>query len=176
MDSSSMTPIDWAKRPIVEKYADFSGRAPRAEYWWFFLAVVIAAIVVSIVESVTGLKGMILGLYGPLTLLLWLATIVPGIAAAVRRLHDTNRSGWWVLLPMIPYGLAFVLGGAALMGAGGGSVGMMAGAGIAGLFLLIGAVCAIVLLVFMVLPGTPGDNRYGPSPYGEGGDTAVAAE
>lgn len=173
----NMTPVDWAKRPILEKYADFSGRAPRAEYWWFFLALVIAYIVVSIIESIVGLKGMILGLYGPLTLLLWLATIVPSIAVAVRRLHDTNRSGWWILLPAIPYGLAIVLGGAAMAGAAAGSsAGMMAGAGIAGIFLLIGGICAIVLLVFMVLPGTPGDNRYGPNPYGDGGGSPVTAE
>jgi uncharacterized membrane protein YhaH (DUF805 family) len=176
MDSSSMTPVDWAKRPVLEKYADFNGRAPRAEYWWFFLAVVIAMIVVGIIESILGLKGMVLGLYGPLTLLLWLAVIVPNIAVGVRRLHDTNRSGWWILLPLIPYALGMVLGGAAVMSAAAGSsAGMMAGAGIAGIFFLIGAVCAIVLLVFMVLPGTPGDNRYGPNPYGEGGGTPVAA-
>ena len=177
MESSSMTPVDWAKRPVLEKYANFNGRAPRAEYWWFFLAMVIASIVIGIIESILGLKGMVLGLYGPLSLLLWLAVIVPSIAVGVRRLHDTNRSGWWILLPLIPYCLALVLGGAAVMGAAAGSsAGMMAGAGLAGIFLLIGGICAIVLLVFMVLPGTPGDNRYGANPYGEGGGTAVAAE
>jgi uncharacterized membrane protein YhaH (DUF805 family) len=175
--NTNMTPVDWAKRPIIEKYADFSGRAPRAEYWWYFLALVVAFVVVSIVESIVGLKGMILGLYGPLTVLLWGATIVPGIAVGVRRLHDTGRSGWWILLPIIPYFLAFVLGGAAMMGAaaGGSSAGMMAGAGIAGIFLILGAICAIILLVFMVLPGTPGENRYGVNPYGDGIGT-VAAE
>jgi uncharacterized membrane protein YhaH (DUF805 family) len=175
--NTNMTPVDWAKRPIIEKYADFSGRAPRAEYWWYFLALVVAFVVVSIVESIVGLKGMILGLYGPLTVLLWAATIVPGIAVGVRRLHDTGRSGWWILLPIIPYFLAFVLGGAAMMGAaaGGSSAGMMAGAGIAGIFLILGAICAIILLVFMVLPGTPGENRYGVNPYRDGMGT-VAAE
>jgi uncharacterized membrane protein YhaH (DUF805 family) len=60
--------------------------------------------------------------------------------------------------------------------AGGSAVGMMAGAGIAGIFLLIGFICALVLLVFMVLPSTPGDNRYGPNPYGEGASGTIAAE
>ena len=60
-----------------------------------------------------------------------------------------------------------------LPGASGSSAGMMAGAGIAWLFLAIGAVGWIVLLVFYCLPGTPGDNRYGPNPYGT---SAVAAE
>ena len=145
--NSNSSPIDWAKRPI-QNYAQFSGRAPRAEYWWFFLAVIIAYIVVGIVESILGIKGMIGGVYGPLTLLLLLGTLVPSLAVGVRRLHDTNRSGWWILAPLVPYCLAFVLGGAAMMGgaAAGSTAGMGAGMGIAGIFLLIGAACAIALL------------------------------
>jgi uncharacterized membrane protein YhaH (DUF805 family) len=167
--NTNMTPIDWAKRPILEKYADFTGRAPRAEYWWYILAIIVAEIVVNIIESIIGTNHMVLGVYGPLMLLLVLGTIVPSIAVAVRRLHDTNRSGWWLLLPAVPYCLAFALGGAAM------AAGNWAGAGVAGIFLLIGLVCAIVLLVFMVLPGNPGDNRFGPNPYGETGE-AVPAE
>jgi len=162
--NANMTPVDWAKRPILEKYADFSGRASRPEYWWFVLALVIAFIVVGIVESIIGINHMILYSYGPLRALLWLATVVPSIAVGVRRLHDTDRSGWWMLLPIVPYTLAMVLGGAAMMGgaATGSGMGMMAGLGIAGIFAFIGMVAGLALLVFMVLPGTPGDNRYGP--------------
>jgi uncharacterized membrane protein YhaH (DUF805 family) len=174
--NTNLTPLDWARRPI-QNYANFAGRAPRAEYWWFTLAVVVASFVISIIEGIVGLNGMIWGTYGPLTLLLWLATLVPSIAVGVRRLHDTNRSGWWLLLPLVPYCLGFIFGGAALMRAAesGSSSGMMASAGVAGIFMIIGAICALVLLVFMVLPSTPGDNRYGPNPYGEGANT-VAAE
>jgi uncharacterized membrane protein YhaH (DUF805 family) len=164
----NMTPIDWAKRP-VEKYADFSGRAPRAEYWWFVLALIVGYIVLSIIESILGINHMVAGVYGPLTVLLWLATLVPTIAVGVRRLHDTNRSGWWLLLPIVPYALAFALGGAAMMR------GLGAGMGIAMIFMLLGAAGAIVLLVFYCLPSTPGDNRYGPNPHG-GGASTVAAE
>jgi len=159
--TANMTPIDWAKRPL-HKYADFNGRAPRSEYWWFVLAVVVAYIVLSIVESIAGINRMVLGVYGPLTVLLWIATLVPQIAVAVRRLHDTDRSGWWILLPIVPYCVAFALGGAALMRGGTGT-----GLGIAGIFLLIGALGAVILLIFMVLAGTPGDNRYGPNPLGQ---------
>lgn len=175
MAVSQMSPVDWAKRPI-EKYADFTGRAPRAEYWWFVLAVMIAYVVVSIIESILGINRMIAGVYGPLTVLLWLATLVPSIAVAVRRLHDTNRVGWWILLPIVPYCLAFILGGSAMMGgiASGNAMEMGAGMGVAGIFLLIGFVGAIVLLIFMVLPSNPGDNRYGPNPYGEGATAAAA--
>ena len=169
---NQLSPIDWAKRPI-EKYADFTGRPPRAEFWWYFLAVIIASIVARIIDNILGMN--VMGPYGPLSLILMLGLLVPNIAVAVRRLHDTDRSGWWILLPIVPYCLAFVLGGAAMMGgaASGSAMGMGAGMGIASIFLLIGAACALLLLVFYCLPGTPGDNRYGPNPYGAG---AVAAE
>ena len=172
---NQLSPIDWAKRPI-EKYADFTGRAPRAEFWWYFLAVIIASIVARIIDNILGMN--VMGPYGPLSLILMLGLLVPNIAVAVRRLHDTDRSGWWILLPIVPYCLAFVLGGAAMMGgaASGSAMGMGAGMGIASIFLLIGAACALLLLVFYCLPGTPGDNRYGPNPYGSGGGSTVAAE
>ena len=178
MNPNTMSPVDWAKRPIVEKYADFTGRAPRAEYWWYILGLVVVAIVISIIDGILGLKGMVLGLWGPLTALFMLATIVPSLAVGARRLHDTNRSGWWQLLFYIPYALMVVLGGAAIAGgaAAGGTMGAMAGAGVAGFLGLIALVCGIILLVFMVLPGRTGENRYGPNPYGEGAGGAVAAE
>jgi uncharacterized membrane protein YhaH (DUF805 family) len=153
-----MTPVDWAKRPI-QKYADFSGRAPRAEYWWYALALLVVYIVISIVESIVGLNNMVLGVYGPLSLLVALGTIVPGIAVSVRRLHDTNRSAWWLLL-MVPYLISAIFMVETM------ASGSMAGFGAAGILGIVGLVCCIVFLVFMVLPGTPGDNRYGPNPYG----------
>ena len=170
MNPNSMTPVDWAKRPL-QKYADFTGRASRAEYWWYVLGIIIAAIVLSIIESILGLGKIVLGVYGPLTALLWLATIVPGIAVGVRRLHDTNRSGWWMLL-MTPYLLVMIFTAMALRGGAGG----LAALGTAGLIGLVGLVCAVVLLVFMVLPGTPGENCYGLNPSGEGDGATVAAE
>lgn len=131
---------------------------------------IVSYIVLSIVESILGINHMVMNVYGPLTILLWLGTLVPSLAVGVRRLHDSNRSGWWILLPIVPYCLAFAFGGAAMM-----TGGMGAGLGTAGIFLLIGALGALLLLIFMVLPGTPGENRYGPNPYGGGGAT-VAAE
>jgi len=162
---NQLSPIDWAKRPI-EKYADFTGRAPRAEYWWFLLAVIIVFIVLNIIESIIGLNRMILGVYGPLAMLLWLGTLVPSIAVGIRRLHDTSRSGWWMLL-LVPYVVS------AIMMVRSMAAGSAVGFGSAGVLGLIGLACCIVLLVFYCLPGTPGDNLYGPNPYGAG---AVAAE
>jgi uncharacterized membrane protein YhaH (DUF805 family) len=168
--SAAMTPVDWAKRPI-EKYADFTGRAPRAEYWWYVLAIVILFIVARIIDSILGLSHMIFYVYGPVACLVWLATIVPSLAVGVRRLHDTSRSGWWILLPIVPYVLAMVIGGPAMMAGGLG-----AGLGLAALLMFVGFICGILLLVFMVMPSQPGDNRYGPNPYGEGGSGPVPAE
>ena len=95
-----MSPIDWAKRPL-QKYADFTGRAPRAEYWWFYLAMVVMVIVTMIIDGMIGSNLGGSG-YGFVTLLAGLAVLVPGIAVAVRRLHDTDRSGWWLLIGLIP--------------------------------------------------------------------------
>jgi len=154
------SPIAWALTP-VQKFAQFSGRAPRAEYWWFYLFVLIAYIVAVMVDSMLG--SSLVGPYGILTGLLWLVLIVPTIAVGVRRLHDTNRTGWWILAPIVPYVIGFaMMGPAALDPEGAG----MAAAGGAMIFMLIGMVMAIVIFVFTVLRGTEGANKYGPDPYG----------
>ncbi len=73
----------------LTKYADFAGRATRSEYWWFFLFIVLVSAAASLVSHV--LSG-----------LFTLATLLPSIAAATRRLHDTSRSGWWQLICLVP--------------------------------------------------------------------------
>ena len=102
-----MTPIDYALTPL-RKYASFSGRARRAEYWWFYLFVIIAFVVASIIDNLLGLGGSV-GPYGMLSALLGLAMLVPSLAAGVRRLHDTDRTGWWLLIALIPLIGAIVL-------------------------------------------------------------------
>ena len=71
------------------KYADFAGRATRSEYWWFVLFIVLVSLGTSLFSNVLS------GLFS-------LATLLPSIAAAARRLHDTNRSGWWQLIVFLP--------------------------------------------------------------------------
>ncbi|MGB5259918.1 MAG: DUF805 domain-containing protein [Gammaproteobacteria bacterium] len=71
------------------KYADFNGRAKRPEYWWFFLFLFLLGAATGIVSEV-------------LNAIVALATILPSFAVGARRLHDTNRSGWWQLLWFIP--------------------------------------------------------------------------
>ena len=78
-----------AIRVCFMKYADFTGRAKRPEYWWYVLFIVVVSIVLSMVSNVLS------GIFS-------LATLVPSIAAAARRLHDTNRSGWWQLISLVP--------------------------------------------------------------------------
>tara|TARA_R110001583_G_scaffold18738_8_gene74243 strand:+ start:217 stop:588 length:372 start_codon:yes stop_codon:yes gene_type:complete len=79
----------------LKKYAVFSGRASRQEYWMFFLFNILIAFAIGFVEGLVGSPGVVSGLYV-------LALLLPGIAIAVRRLHDTGRSGWWLLIGFIP--------------------------------------------------------------------------
>jgi|SRR5215208_2271469 len=168
--TSKMSPIDWAKRPL-QKYADFSGRAPRAEFWWYCLFVVIAVIVVVTLENLLGLGKVVL-MYGPLSLVMALGLFVPGLAVQVRRLHDRNQPGWWLLGLYVPYALMLAI--TPTLSSGEGGVPSLGTAAIAGILGLIVLVVAIVMLVFYCLPGTPGPNAYGPDPYGEGVDQVFA--
>ena len=78
----------------LSKYATFDGRASRPEYWWFALFGVLVSIVGSIIDATAGtyVVGLLLGL----------ALLLPSLAVGVRRLHDTGRSGWWLLIAIIP--------------------------------------------------------------------------
>ena len=87
-----------AVRTCLSKYVDFSGRARRSEYWYFALFNFLVGIVTNILDAIlgTGYDGATSG--GLVNTLVGLALVLPGLAVAVRRLHDTGRSGWWVLL------------------------------------------------------------------------------
>jgi len=82
------------KTVVMQKYANFSGRAIRSEYWWFILAYIIAYLVLAIVDYVLGAQ--------LLTAILSLGLLIPSIAVGVRRLHDLDKSGWWLLLGFVP--------------------------------------------------------------------------
>lgn len=92
-----------AVKTCFAKYADFKGRASRAEYWWFALfvgLVYIAGVVVASIDETVGGLVLIVGILG---------VILPQIAAAVRRLHDTGKSGAWYLIAFVPYVGSIVL-------------------------------------------------------------------
>jgi uncharacterized membrane protein YhaH (DUF805 family) len=91
---------DAVRTCLTQKYADFSGRARRSEYWWFFLFNVLVGIAASVIDSILGTRyGSGTGLVQALA---QLALLIPGIAVGVRRLHDTGRSGWWLLIGLVP--------------------------------------------------------------------------
>lgn len=102
--------MDWMLMPY-RRYAEFSGRSQRKEYWMFYLFVMIVYVVLSIIMSmgaptidpVTGeisgggaLATIGMGLLG----VFWLGTIIPALAVSIRRMHDQDRSGWWILVPI----------------------------------------------------------------------------
>ena len=86
---------------VLKKYATFSGRAQRAEYWYFLLFSTLIVIALSVIDGMTGSYnedsgwGLLSGLYS-------LAVLLPSIAVGARRLHDTSRTGWWLLIGLIP--------------------------------------------------------------------------
>jgi uncharacterized membrane protein YhaH (DUF805 family) len=85
----------------LKKYAVFSGRARRTEFWYFVLFNIIVTIVLSVIDRLIGTfsgasnLGILSGIYS-------LAVLIPTLAVAVRRLHDIDRTGWWILIGLIP--------------------------------------------------------------------------
>lgn len=140
---------------VLKKYAVFSGRASRKEYWMFILFNIIFGIIASIIDSIIGIKiygsGLIINLYT-------LAILIPSLAVSVRRLHDTGRSGWWLLIESVPIiGIIWML------------------IPTINLFwtlfpimylvwILISIIGSIWFFVLTLLKGNPGDNKYGPDP------------
>jgi uncharacterized membrane protein YhaH (DUF805 family) len=80
---------------VLKKYAVFEGRAKRPEYWYFVLFNAIIAVVLAIIDGVLGTYPLFVGMY-------FLAVLLPALGVTIRRLHDTNRSGWWMLIALIP--------------------------------------------------------------------------
>jgi uncharacterized membrane protein YhaH (DUF805 family) len=87
---------------VLKKYAVFSGRAHRTEYWMFCLFNIIIAFVLGVAEGIVGGPGIVGLIYS-------LAVLLPSIAVTIRRLHDIDRSGWWLLIVLVPLIGPFVL-------------------------------------------------------------------
>jgi uncharacterized membrane protein YhaH (DUF805 family) len=154
----------------LKRYAEFSGRSRRMEYWMFFVFQFLIGLVFQFLLLAVGGSGVMMAGGDPtavaatggaimivllLMLVVQLALLIPSLAVTVRRLHDTNRSGWWILGPVAGYVLAFA------------GAGMESNAvSLIGLLVILGL--GITLLVFMFLDGTPGPNRYGEDPKGRG--------
>ena len=181
-----------AVKQVLRKYADFSGRATRAEFWWWKLAVYIAGFILAIID------GSILsfsqgGAYSPLQMIFGLAILLPSLAVTARRLHDIGKTGWWQLvwiaiavIAWIPFiiGLIVLLvrifgvleGGwfsYAQMGEGSFSGGPSFGVFldvlvplIIGLAVSLLVTLAIVIwaILWLARQGQTGPNRFGPDP------------
>lgn len=97
--------VDWWKKVVFKNYANFSGRARRAEYWWFTLFQIILMIplyAISIAGTLN--ENLLLGsIVGIIFLVALLVTIIPSLAVMVRRLHDINKSGWYYFISFIPF-------------------------------------------------------------------------
>ncbi|MGH8554125.1 MAG: DUF805 domain-containing protein [Gammaproteobacteria bacterium] len=93
---------------VLKKYAVFGGRARRKEYWYFVLFNILISILLGTIDAVTGSFSPETGL-GLLSGLYALAILIPGIAVSVRRLHDSGKSGWWLLIGLVPLVGAIVL-------------------------------------------------------------------
>jgi uncharacterized membrane protein YhaH (DUF805 family) len=96
-----------AVKAVLSKYATFSGRAPRSEFWWFTLAVIILSLILSVIDGAVlapmlGFEAFAEEAGNPLGVIGSLVLLLPSLALAVRRLHDIDRSGWWYFIIIVP--------------------------------------------------------------------------
>ncbi|MBQ3382217.1 MAG: DUF805 domain-containing protein [Bacteroidales bacterium] len=164
---------------VIEKYATFSGRARRSEFWWFFLAQALLSYIMSTAVTMSSFKslaniarsgGELFGiawdsmasvLKNPvwwLSIVVWLALLLPNIAAICRRLHDTGKSGWWQLLfygsILLSYVMAFIRLRVLLLHT---------------ILSIVTLAAVIVMIVWLCKDSDPDPNKWGPSPkYGLG--------
>jgi uncharacterized membrane protein YhaH (DUF805 family) len=161
--------INWYKKVVFENYANFKGRARRSEYWYFVLMNLIIAIITAIIDKSLGLK------FGTNTLYS-LAVFIPGLAVAVRRLHDIGKSGKLLLffyLIMIALAIVMVFSGLSVFMAGMNPDGLSnAGIGALGMGFFIPLIIIIAMSIYMLVlfctNGDEGPNKYGPDPKGVG--------
>lgn len=157
-----------ALRVCFRKYFDFSGRGSRPEYWWFTLFVVVGSVATTVLDGV--LFGFDADLSDfaktPFGSVFALGTAIPSVSATVRRLHDTGRSGWAILLSGIPLlavtilAIIYLAEEEALLDASGSLP-----FGTLLLVLLVFVVALVTLAVtiwWLTRPSDPGPNRYGP--------------
>jgi uncharacterized membrane protein YhaH (DUF805 family) len=173
-----------AVKTCFRKYITFSGRASRSEYWWFFLFIILGSIVAGFLDALLfgagsyeaeisdTSAGLTAESDGPLATVFSLATVIPSIAAGWRRMHDSGRSGLYLLYPLIA--MIGVGSFAAITGAMGG---LLPGPDVpatdpSGLILIVLILAGIVLalsplfvLWWLTRPSTPGPNPYGPNPH-----------
>ncbi len=167
----SMTFVQ-AVRECFRKYGDFSGRAPRPEYWWWLVGYVIAGSILATIDTFIVSLVDQEDAFSPLYLVFVLAVLLPSLAVTSRRLHDTGKSGWWLLvwIGITSIGwIPFALGVAAF------ALGLLddwSGTNVEFIPLILGGFLTLVVqvsvFIWMILwlarQGDAGPNSYGPSP------------
>ena len=93
--------MEWYLK-VLKNYVGFNGRARRKEYWMFTLFNLIVLVLAAVLDNILGLRFSNDDFFGPIYMLYALAVFLPSLAVGIRRLHDTDRSGWWMLLCFIP--------------------------------------------------------------------------
>ena len=154
-----------AIQTCLKKFGKFSGRASRSEYWWFYLFITLLSIAAAVIDVL--LFGAKAGETGVLGGIVSIVTLVPSLAVTSRRLHDTDRRGWWMLLPVAAI-TPFVIYIALKFGSETPPSGP-AGA-VIGVTILIALVTIGLLLYWLIKRGTQGANRFGPDPLGTAAD------
>ncbi len=115
--------MEWMLLPL-RRFADFNGRSRRMEYWMFYLFVILFVVVAMVLGGLLAAVSDVLGtIFGLVAIVAYIALFIPSLAVAIRRMHDTDHSGWWILCPVVP-------------------------------------------LIFSLMEGTPGPNRFGEDPKG----------
>ncbi len=139
---------------LKSKLFNFSDRAPRSEFWWFMLGGWLIGLLLTVL-NVIPLLGQIIYLIGNI----WV--IIASLSVSVRRMHDLNKSGWWLLFPYVAFitGLIVLAVGLALTS----NMPIIAGWIILGL----GGISLLVFWIMMIMPGTVGINRFGPDPLAQ---------
>ncbi|MDE3115056.1 MAG: DUF805 domain-containing protein [Pseudomonadota bacterium] len=142
--------VETFRQTITEHYLDFAGRCGRRTFWYYVAAYAVCYVVLAIVQSVLNTHA--------LTGLFSLALLLPSLGISVRRLHDTNRSGWWILLGVVPGGLMAIIAAMAFITGSDSAFGLV-------MLLPIVTLAAVALLIYWYAqPGDAGENRFGPPP------------
>ncbi len=139
----------WIITPLL-KYADFTGRALRREFWSFFVLFAAAQLLGHYLDAQNGPMVPVAAGMGMIELVVSVLLLLPFVAVGARRLHDSGRGGWWMLLLYIPY-----LSGVAAMG--NEKLALLCAGG-----LVVGA---FALFALLLLPGEEGANRFGDDPH-----------
>lgn len=144
--------MDWMTAPF-RKYADFNGRATRREFWFFLFLYTVAVLAANFFDAMDGERTVVAARMGAAELTVSILLLLPFLSCSARRLHDSARSGWWLMILYIPY--------IGWMVAQNNQRGELVASGA----ILVGFVALVVLLL---MPGSPMENRYGQNPRGVG--------